>query len=98
MFRLLAYSAVTALQADTMIFPKESEWFGVFQDGGYEKLLTMHENPLYISNSFGLKSLDEAGKVHFETTAGDHLQFTSEELFGIVRKYWQSEGITEFEI
>ena len=72
-----------------MIFPKESEWFGVFEDGGYDKLLTMKENPLYKSNAFGLKTLDAAGKIHFEETSGDHLQFSSAELFHIIRKYWQ---------
>ena len=37
---------------------------------------------------FGLKTVDEAGKIHFETTPGNHLQFAETELFGWVDKYF----------
>ena len=30
--------------------------------------------------SFGLKTVDEAGKLHFNTTEGNHLQFSKEQL------------------
>jgi hypothetical protein len=31
-------------------------------------------------HSFGLKTVDEAGKLHFNTTEGNHLQFSKEQL------------------
>ena len=35
------------------------------------------------------KTLDAAGKIHFESTAGNHLQFTEAQLFGWVDKYFK---------
>jgi hypothetical protein len=32
------------------------------------------------ARSFGLKTVDEAGKLHFNTTEGNHLQFSKEQL------------------
>ena len=39
------------------------------------------------SDLFGLKTADEAGKIKFETTEGNHLQFTQVQLFGWLDKY-----------
>jgi hypothetical protein len=44
--------------------------------------------PWYESDSFGLKSLDQAGGLFYETTPGDHLQFSQEVLLGFVTKYF----------
>lgn len=73
-----------------MIYPKDSEWFGAFKDGGYESLIPMRNSSLYLEDRYGLRSLDEMGRVHFESTNGDHLRFSSDELFGIINKYWVS--------
>lgn len=42
----------------------------------------------YTSDGFGLKTADEAGKIFYESTAGDHLQFTSTQLLGWVEDYF----------
>ena len=47
----------------------------------------MKETDWYINDNFGLKTADEAGKIFFESTPGNHLQFTETELFGWVDKY-----------
>eukprot|EP00658_Telonema_sp_P-2_P022788 TRINITY_DN19117_c0_g2_i1.p1 TRINITY_DN19117_c0_g2~~TRINITY_DN19117_c0_g2_i1.p1 ORF type:complete len:357 (+),score=118.42 TRINITY_DN19117_c0_g2_i1:190-1260(+) len=73
---------------DTMVFPNEGEHWGTFADGSFKQVLTMKETSVYKSDSFGLKTADEAGKISFETTAGNHLQFTEQELFGWIAKYW----------
>ena len=59
---------------DTMIFPKESEVFGSHDENG--NLLTMEEQPIYKSDAFGLKTLNEAGRVKRMEIDGNHLQFS----------------------
>merc|ERR1711871_1189789 len=80
---------VKALE-DTMVFPNEGEWWGHFADGNndYKNVLKMNETTWYKEDLFGLKTADEAGKLFFETTPGNHLQFTEKELFGWIDKYF----------
>jgi len=75
---------------DTMVFPNEGEWWGHFADGSddYKTVLRMNETDWYKSDLFGLKTANEAGKIHFESTPGNHLQFTEKELFGWIDKYF----------
>merc|ERR1712072_621107 len=79
---------------DTMVFPNEGEHWGTFGDGSFDKskVLTMKETNVYKNDLFGLKTADEAGKIKFETTPGNHLQFTEEQLFGWISKYWTSSS------
>lgn len=46
---------------DGVITPWQSSQFGYFNDS--EEVFEMRENPLYKNDSFGLKTLDKAGKV-----------------------------------
>ena len=75
---------------DTMVFPNEGEWWGHFKDGDddYKTVLRMNETEWYTSDLFGLKTANEAGKIHFESTPGNHLQFTEKELFGWIDEYF----------
>ncbi|XP_071486972.1 palmitoyl-protein thioesterase 1-like [Diadema antillarum] len=61
---------------DTMVQPRESEWFGFYQNGTTSKLYTLQESPLYIEDKLGLKQMDKDKKLVFLTAPGDHLQFT----------------------
>ncbi|KAG7385359.1 Palmitoyl-protein thioesterase 1 [Phytophthora pseudosyringae] len=77
---------------DTQVFPKESEWFGMYQDGDqYKNVLTFNETRWYQEDLFGLQTLDKAGKVHFLSTDGDHLRFSVEFLLGVVDKYFRPQ-------
>mmetsp|Transcript_27352 Transcript_27352/g.33400 ORF Transcript_27352/g.33400 Transcript_27352/m.33400 type:complete len:278 (-) Transcript_27352:178-1011(-) len=96
-FESLESLVLIKAKSDTMIYPKESEWFGFFEDGGYEKLLTFRETKWYKKNLFGLKTLDEKNKVHFETTEGDHLRFTLDDLYGVLDKYWKKQPTAELD-
>jgi palmitoyl-protein thioesterase len=73
---------------DTMVFPNEGEHWGTFADNSFKNVLTMKQTSVYQSDSFGLKTADEAGKINFETTPGNHLQFSEQDLFGWIAKYW----------
>jgi len=65
---------------DTMVYPNEGEWWGHFADGSLKTVLPMKETKWYQDDLFGLKTVDEAGKLHFNTTEGNHLQFSNEQL------------------
>jgi palmitoyl-protein thioesterase len=52
----------------------------------------MRDAPWYAEDWFGLRRLDEAGRVVWEATQGDHLQFSQEELLGLVRRYLADGG------
>lgn len=71
---------------DTMVYPNAGEWWGEFKPGQFKETLAMKDTPLY--HKFGLDTLDAAGKIHFDTTDGEHLRFTVEQLTGWMDKYW----------
>ena len=82
------YVMVKAMK-DTMVFPNEGEHWGHFKDGTYDAI-PMNQTKWYQGDTFGLQTMDKAGKIHFETTAGNHLQFTETQLFGWIDKYFPS--------
>ena len=73
---------------DTMVFPNEGEHWGCFADNSFKTVLAMNETRLYQQDLFGLKTADEAGRIHFEQTEGNHLQFTEAQLYGWLDKYF----------
>jgi len=82
--------AMIKAMKDTMVFPNEAEWWGEFASGSLKTVLKMENTPNYIKNTFGLKTVHEAGKIVFNTTSGNHLQFTESELF-----YWLDNYLVE---
>merc|ERR1739848_720669 len=87
------FAMVKAAQ-DSMVYPNENEHWGAMDDApNGDKILSMKETKFYKQDLFGLKTADEAGKIHFEETSGDHLQFTREELYGWVDKYFLNSEI-----
>jgi len=61
---------------DTVVVPKESSWFGFFPDNDLSKIIPYNQTQLYIEDRIGLKSLDEAGKLKFDSCPGNHMKFT----------------------
>lgn len=79
-------------EKDSMIYPNDGEWWGAFDSDGKTRL-SMNETDWYKKDLFGLKTASEAGKIFFESTSGDHLQFSEEELFGWIDKHFIESGI-----
>merc|ERR1711934_1266511 len=79
--------AMIKAMKDSMIYPNDGEWWGSFAADGKTRL-AMNETDWYKKDLFGLKTADQAGKIFFNSTTGDHLQFTEAELFGWVDKYF----------
>lgn len=75
---------------DTIVIPNDSEWFGQYQDGSSTTKLAMNETAFYQRNLFGLKDLDEAGKIFYDTTDGEHMKFSEEKVLGWVTKFFKN--------
>lgn len=91
-FASLDSLALVMAEDDTMVHPKESEHFGFFQDGSEQKLVSMKDAPWYNQDWFGLKALDDAHKITFYSTPGNHLRFTEQFLIQMVKKYFTSSA------
>ncbi|KAM7449542.1 Palmitoyl-protein thioesterase 1 [Porites harrisoni] len=63
---------------DTMVDPKETEWFGFYKPGQAIDKYTLQESQLYKEDLLGLQQMDKDKKLHFLTADGDHLQFSDE--------------------
>jgi len=63
---------------DTMVQPKQSEWFGYYIPGQDIKTFTLEQSQLYQQDWLGLKVMNETGRLTFLSTIGNHLQFTDE--------------------
>ncbi len=73
---------------DTMIYPKETAWFQELRPDG--SLLPTTETAFYLEDWLGLKTLNEAGKVHFIEWPGDHLQFSMQQVETVIAPFLKS--------
>lgn len=56
---------------DSMVYPKESEWFQELNE--LMQVEPLEKSAFYKSDLIGLKQLNENGKVKFISIVGDHL-------------------------
>lgn len=82
-------------EEDETVIPKESGWFA--EVNGTE-VTPLRERAIYKEDWIGLKALDEKGALKFATTAGGHMQLSSEVLkktfkenYGPLRRKFDSE-------
>jgi len=61
---------------DTLVQPKESEWFAWYIPGQAKQIQYLRDSPIYTEDWLGLKVMDQQGKLAFLSTIGNHLQFT----------------------
>ena len=82
---------------DRTVIPKESAWFGSYpsvpepereEDGGEkEKIVSMREQPLYVEDWIGLRTLDESGRVVLVSCDAEHMHLSVECWQPLVEKY-----------
>ncbi|KAL5456920.1 hypothetical protein EMCRGX_G034147 [Ephydatia muelleri] len=63
---------------DTMVQPKESEWFGFYVEGQDKDVYTLYDSKIWQQDLLGLQALNSTGSLHFLSAPFDHLQFTEE--------------------
>ncbi|KAM3263728.1 hypothetical protein P3L10_000722 [Capsicum annuum] len=86
-FASLQNLVLIMFEDEQIVTPKESSWFGFYQDGSYSKILPPQQTNLYVEDLFGLQTLDKAGKVKFIKVPGLHLVMTIQELQQYVVPY-----------
>ncbi|XP_004511713.1 uncharacterized protein [Cicer arietinum] len=72
-FSSLLNLVLIMFEQDTVLIPKETSWFGYYPDGYFKPILPPQETKLYTEDWIGLRTLDEAGRVHFVSIEGKHL-------------------------
>jgi len=60
---------------DITVIPRESGQFGFYADDSDEIILKMEETELYMNNQLPLKEMSEAGKIHYCSHPGFHMNF-----------------------
>ena len=59
---------------DSVVHPKESEWFFVFND--VRQLVDIYDTYQFVMDTIGLKTLHDQGKMFFYHGPGDHMHLT----------------------
>ncbi|KAF8502206.1 Alpha/Beta hydrolase protein [Russula emetica] len=83
---------------DRTVIPKESSWFGSYpaipalereeeEDGGEKAIVPMREQPLYVEDWIGLRTLDESGRVVLVSCNAEHMRLSFECWQPLVEKY-----------
>lgn len=73
---------------ETIVVPKESEWFGFYKPGQDKELYSLQESPLYTQDRLGLKAMLEQGRLSFIALDGDHLRFTFKWFKEVIIAQW----------
>lgn len=69
---------------DKTVIPKETGWFAEVKE---DKVTDLRNRTLYKEDWLGLKELDEAGKLKFETTDGGHMTLSDKMLRDVFKTY-----------
>jgi palmitoyl-protein thioesterase len=72
----LANFVMVMFEYDTMVEPKESEWFQFYSPDEDNTTIPLQQSAIYTEDWIGLKELDTNGQLAFLSCPGNHLQFT----------------------
>uniref|UniRef100_A0A6N2N7F4 Palmitoyl-protein thioesterase 1 n=1 Tax=Salix viminalis TaxID=40686 RepID=A0A6N2N7F4_SALVM len=79
-FSSLKNLVLIMFENDSILIPKETSWFGYYPDGAFKPIVPVKETKLYTEDWIGLRTLDEAGRVHFVNVSGAHLGISKSDL------------------
>jgi palmitoyl-protein thioesterase len=67
---------------DPIVYPRESSWFG--EDAPDGKHLLMEDTDIFKKDTFGLKTLNDQGRIDKKEIEGVHLQMTNNHIKEII--------------
>ncbi|KAF5734923.1 hypothetical protein HS088_TW15G00420 [Tripterygium wilfordii] len=79
-FTSLQNLVLVMFEQDNVLIPRETSWFGYYPDGSFDPVLPPQETKLYKEDWIGLKTLDDAGKVHYYNVSGGHLGISESDM------------------
>lgn len=74
----LANLVLVMFENDTMVQPKESEWFGFYKPGQDKDVYTLFQSEIWTKDLLGLQHLNSTGHLHFIPAPFDHLRFSND--------------------
>ncbi|CAH1638600.1 unnamed protein product [Spodoptera littoralis] len=72
----LEHLVLVKFDNDTIVQPRETEWFGFYEPGQAKKIVPLNETRLYLEDRLGFKKMQKEGKLVLLSTEGDHLRFS----------------------
>ncbi|KAM1143169.1 hypothetical protein FF1_032156 [Malus domestica] len=93
-FSSLQNLVLIMFEHDTVLIPKETSWFGYYQDDSFKSILSPQQTDLYTEDWIGLRTLDEAGRVKYISVAGGHLGISTSDMKKHVVPYLQDSAST----
>ncbi|KAH9956956.1 alpha/beta-hydrolase [Lactifluus volemus] len=83
---------------DRTVVPKESAWFGSYaipddeeecegEEADSKSIVPMREQPLYTEDWIGLRTLDESGRIVFQSCESEHMHILPECLKPLLKQY-----------
>ena len=77
-FESLNHLLMVKFMYDPIIYPMESAFFGEINSDGKE--VPMEQTTIYQQNTFGLRTLNESGRIDRQVIDGVHLMFRNEHI------------------
>jgi len=69
--------ALFKFDLDTVVVPRDSEWFGFFAPNSTSQIINMRDQPIYQEDWIGLKILDQTGRLKLlDIPNENHMKFT----------------------
>jgi len=73
-------------EGDTVVDPRDTEWFSFYHPGQGTTIQAYNETELYRDDWIGLKKLDQSGRLHLLSVPGDHLRISEEYFINVIIK------------
>ncbi|XWS49697.1 hypothetical protein CRYUN_Cryun12cG0025400 [Craigia yunnanensis] len=91
-FTRLQNLVLIMFENDSVLIPRETSWFGYYPDGAFKPVIHPQETKLYNEDWIGLKTLDDAGRVHYISVAGGHLGISRKDMKKHVIPYLKDQA------
>ncbi|XP_061714959.1 palmitoyl-protein thioesterase 1-like [Cydia pomonella] len=83
----LQHFVMVKFENDSVVQPRESEWFGYYTPGQMQEMQTLRQSKIYLEDRLGLQEMDRAGKLVFLLHPNEHLQLDSAWMFEHIMPY-----------
>ncbi|XVE65139.1 hypothetical protein DITRI_Ditri07aG0157300 [Diplodiscus trichospermus] len=91
-FTRLQNLVLIMFENDNVLVPRETSWFGYYPDGAFKPVIRPQETKLYTEDWIGLKTLDNARRVHFISVPGGHLGISRKDMKKHVIPYLKDQS------
>ncbi|XP_063535331.1 palmitoyl-protein thioesterase 1-like [Cydia strobilella] len=70
----LQHFVMVKFEKDSVVQPRETEWFGYYTPGQTKEMQTLQQSKIYLEDRLGLQEMDRAGKLVFLSHPDEHLE------------------------